>query len=1502
MFGSGLFDVAPGFIVECEDTFRNSFHYNETPTLPLTTEDQFPEDVGHGLGLDDAAVSVTYGGSDDDDDDGDEIDERLLGLFSSADPSMDNESEDLGVLSSEEEKIVIECDIDVNDKEGEKRYTILSKDPSILLDGNYAHDDLYTWKTLKDLAIPRPMRYMCLYVRHLLIACERWLAELFTKISTSSIPTDGILPYNFERDFVPLMEEILEQVQQKRWACSISKKYNDALADFCLLPRWRYDIIQNEGFIHTRLMDRKMGNAFRKISKEINVEGQSSSSSSSSFGGSAETFSPSGKGSNPLRMVTSLWSLELKLTCLINLLTEWPHQQRMNIYHFPQLFDSRTLYSDSTQHIESGKSILTYDVNQIRVATSMLYWRWNDLSPSEDLWEYLNLLKARCSIISSCVLSSVVSRNLNSTHTPGKGYNDVYNSGNGLGYNHGAKVSPKLSIIDPSMVYSKYLGTNTRDAIASLCGSRVMKNSLSQRIFDTVIDGGNYGDRHGKKRSFEEGRKRIQTWITRKQRINAKIRKRIEMEKHTFDSITEKEDHRGGGKRPNGPLSKDQQKKNKAVLEYGDDDPRMVRQTLNKGMVMASESSCSSDDDGCDGGNRRKDYDDSENSEDVEGMDPSDHHVNQQKDDRSSGAKNARPEDMDYFSKYLQQDKRVYKNIGKSYSEADVCNEMLANYLLSSSEFFDGKIRDAFLPCLTTTCSIIQEPGTSVKGVGSICSIRSITYANKLFLTETHCLLSRIEQDVKSWDCLKQMERYYYERIERGEHRKSSSTKRWRNISIAEQKIADDYKNRKLSHYLSLERAKDGMATNTKRELLEVEVATIQCLLQWCYDYSNGQRNQFIYRNLRDPMYSMYLMPSEADMLLNICSIRNCNLNPSVIVSKIRHTDVDRLEKILRDTTTYGIMKEFARYNGIHIAESVPKQFGHNTYSSSTAQGIGGDIKTSCNESLLRLAKYIYEINTTNPSQLETGDAEEVYPFCGDGCGSSDREIGPSIPQRFTYGFTSLRQLIDLQTAQDYNESARRFASTHHMGFTDKGGARTRHNKSQSHAHVSDFNGLGITMGDIFQEQTRADTRKFLYTTYPEFRFLNDAFSVKWQCPRGIAKVVRITIIKVLDYFMKSISHHLDVNAFFFPDYVTLRLCNSSGFLKAMKKVHARLDGHYESEGESENSSEMLSEDPGSSRINQLPTRKELNDLLGRSDRTISIAEEDDTEIEGDLYHLPTSYSPDFPSPQLSIGFDYDLNTTVVMGSFAAYMHRSFERSCKVFFTQCPVILLNMCSSFLWNPRDFTAFECEGADSLIGLSTWLKAVMNHIQEEMISHVLVHNAFSKLRKELTDQKIQDSYYVSSDDEEVRETEERESEFAFVDEEGEQENEYAELPHFRNVMDTLYANHHVYRESKYVDGGMYYEDFLKLLGKSSSFGDHGKYSTMAQNLCVCVIKLCRMIYPHILEDYHFHLERPTEKEEHRTRVTTIEPPRHQYETTEHVPGSSGIQIFCPKMDEF
>jgi hypothetical protein len=141
--------------------------------------------------------------------------------------------------------------------------------------------------------------------------------------------------------------------------------------------------------------------------------------------------------------------------------------------------------------------------------------------------------------------------------------------------------------------------------------------------------------------------------------------------------------------------------------------------------------------------------------------------------------------------------------------------------------------------------------------------------------------------------------------------------------------------------------------------------------------------------------------------------------------------------------------------------------------------------------------------------------------------------------------------------------------------------------------------------------------------------------------------------------------------------------------------------------------------------------------------------------------------------------------------------------------------------------------------------------------------------------------------------------------FADDDGgdfmkEQEDEDAELPHFRNAMDTLYVNHHIYLESKYIDGGMYYEDFLRLLGKSSAFGDHGRYSTMAQNLCVCVIKLCRMIYPHILEDFHFHLERPAEGE--TTRGLSRETLRPRSEAAEDVVSGNGIQVFRPKMDEF
>ena len=1372
--------------------------------------------------------------------------------------SIDDDDDDESLESESQKSFDIEVTPTPEEQEQEK-YKALSPDFDVLINEEFDQRRDYCsvelWTLLERLALPETKRYLTRYIRHCTFAAETWLSRIIqyhtsTERGRATERPALIIPPEFDTVIRPLIEQIVKKVRRRRWKCSISKKYLDSLCMYTLCPTFFYDTKQEnkphkrsdeetsrfhdipraasplaEGVLRVSVPDRQSGDSFRRVSREVNISADQSSESCS--------------------LVPLLWQLELRLIAILYLDSEWI-QDETTVRCFPHLGDSRVLFSVYRQE-ECNRPILSYNVNQIRNALGRLYTRWNDLAPSRDLYYYFCFLRDRVALLSISSLCATIERKflgrsslLESTldgvstnpagNPPGRTTPSSRLDQRSKTLFDGISHVPRA--INPIYAFGKYVGNNLKDTVESITG--VPATELDSLLSKTPTVTRSFFSSSGNTLTSEEStyemeeaerlrlaeekstknermayqrRKRLYKRLTRRQKLSEIVNEKISDDnRSTFGSIVEKGDHR----------NKDDEE---GEMFLGDvhEETSIVKNALRRlgGDIFSSSEEEEGSDEGV-----LEEYEDEEGTLGKvlkKGKKKKKHEEINTASGSGANASTGVLTDENFFHHYADQKGQVYSQLGETIKDEDICAEVVTHHLIASVKNdtkggtanhprleSDGTalFSDVFLSCLTTDSFLTtQTVSSALPKVKK--TVKCITRTNESFIMETHALMSQIEQEIQCWNTLDVLESFT-EEDGKDSTPTSVDTMPWKSTQNCI--VDDDGGSGRL--FLDVGISEDSSDPIAMMEYaIEFERCKIENVLKMCYSFSRGKRNQFISRNIREESFCHFLNPGEPEFLLLVCGLKNSSIVPSIIVSRLRQNDVDRLAKIIDEKKVYKMIEEFAEFNELNIREKNIASHKH--------------------------AKQLFEYRCCEKKR-DVRTMLDHPPPPGEEGSSSRHRVSPteiySLIRQFSH--VSLSAVLDTHLA---NQTI----------------------------PMEDFQEPERKDDDVYSIFPTKTCLQKMYKHEKSCRFLSPDISVPWQSPRGLVRVVRSILIRCIHYYMKEISHLIDARSFFFNSWMTVKLCNNPTFINLYDmRENILLQSQEESVVCEEGEEESVTEHEEGSVVyegeeeERIPTREEIARLFSEtcsSEQELSSVEPEEAPSPHKLPEpLIFSFTPDFTS----------------------FMRARAEGRFMDFYFRCPVVLQCMTGSFLWNPSTCTTKECVGADSLLGLHSWLYEMTQHISSELIPELLVQNAF---------------YLESS---------KSQTWTSPVD---------GGTHGFEHEVDTLAviysSTRYKYKDSPYKDEGMHYKYLLMLLSNMPSFGNLGMYCTLVQHLCTFVVHMDVMMFPHILETFSIHMQGPPNEREKRIntlRTGGQDGPSHGTKrplpvdpTIQYIESSRGIQ---------
>lgn len=1341
----------------------------------------------------------------------------------------------------------------------EEDYKLLSSDFGVMVNENFNpkrdYCSLELWSLLERLSLPETKRYLLRYIRHCTFVAETWLARIvrYHTAYSSKAPDMGtrevpefIMPLSFDATIRPLIEQIVRKVRRRRWRCSVSKKYLDSLCTFTLCPTFSYNVRKDQsserhseeslrdgfregvtfpsGALRVFIPSTKSGDPFRRVSKEVSISSDWTSES--------------------LDLVPLLWQLELRLVALLYLHSDWVHDET-TIRCFPHLGDSRVLFSIYKKE-ECERPILSYNISQIRSALGRLYTRWNDLAPSQDLYHYVCFLRDRISLLSISSLCSTIKRQLSLSQSGSSSSFGSLNEGGGRrgrgsaattrtplvkSIHPGRKTLRREYIpdsINPIYAFGKYIGNNLKNTVESITNIPLedLDLALSKHTEKSIhsILSKNYagGDtltsevsedlsefnaavreaktkarlRKAEKRATREERllirqqRQLYTRLIRKQKLSQIINSKIEENNaSTFTSIAESADYRGE-KITSSQNYAGNRNKDHPFLGDVDEEPPIVTNKLRK---LGGDIFSSSEDDS----HEFLDSDEEKEEEEEEGIGQLSIKKKKGKgrkhdDSTASGsaahASKIAPTDESFFQNYVERDERAYSQLGEVIKDEDICSEVITHHLIASIKN-DGKrgtenhprissdapasFSNIFLSCLTTDGFLTTTTGEK----NTQKTVKCITRTNESFLSETHAMLSQIEQEIQTWSMLDTIITKKEQHVN-----EISCAMSWKHSSPFSMQIEEENVNLSLRGILpkGLSEPYESDPIALLEYAIEFERCKIENVLKMCYSFSRGKRNQFISRNIREVSFCHFLNPGEPEFLLQVCGLKNSSIMPSIIVSRLRQNDVDRLAKIIDEMTVYNIIEEFAEFNELNLREKNIASHNHGKY-------------------LFYSRGFPDSLEEYPPDEQNNGETAAII---------SERCITPTEIDSLIQHLSgvSIKTTLDAHLTETLTPS-------HFFDGRDDTHISGEEKENFDHHTYSIF-------------PSRAALRK-MYKHDGVHRFLSPDVSVPWQSPRGLVRVIRVILFRCINFYMKEISHLIDARSFFFNSWMTIKLCNNPTFVKLhtlreeiiiqTQKSH---DDHLPVE-EGELDSEE--EEEGEQQFPRIPTREEIASLFSSSS-SCSKSTDNESERMEEMETMDNIEREEEEEEEEEIAFLFSPELTACMRS-------RVENYCMNFYFRCPVVLQCMSGCFLWNPSTCRTEECLGADSLLGIHTWLYEMTRHISASLIPELLAQNAF----------------YLESGKSDTWIITDRSKHDIIMDD---------------NNVETLailYAStHNTYDDSTYPDNGMHYKHLLMLLSNMVLFGNRGVYSTMVEKICIFVIQMNVMLFPHILETFSIHIQ--------------------------------------------
>lgn len=1192
----------------------------------------------------------------------------------------EEEEEDDFSLEGEEEQELIDMEILADEtRKEEDRFSVLSTESNILFnpqiekerrDGNPAWTvySSSTWQLLESLALPTYPALLALYVRHCVYVSSSWLRSILEELKESGAvsfkrhPRLESIPHNFKTEILPKIQSILYKVQHRRWLCCISKKYQGGICTAIQCPQFRY--VDNEiedngeeedkydhsnaGFCYSMDFRRPKpsgGDPYREVKKEVNMSATLSS--------------------NSQKLVPILWALEFRLLALIYIHNEWITENR-TAHDFPQLNDSRTLYSVHNPSL-CEKSIMQYNVEELRDALGRLHWRWNDMRPSDDLISYFKLLKDRCALLSVCAKIEVINVNTAvNASVKSKGMhtnNPVRDTSYGVtGTNTTATTAVIPRNIDTKTAFSHFIGSNQQTTVLSLCSDLLFSSSSSTNHTDSSLENSdNVEDARASSKS-----KKMSAYMEKRRRVNRKINREIQSLGSGFSSLHDRSTRNRTDTR--GVIPTDG---NKHIHGDPEAQPRMVRVNLNRGPDILEYSS--------------SDEDDGEEEEEEENAEEGNRMARKGKNNsvvrllsRTKKRKrkmSGQGEEDNYFENKAKMDSNMYRDFGKRFTDTDIGNEILTRSVLSSVRkmcLTERKYSDVedyltktFLPCLTTSTHLNKLASKkNTKTFSATC----VTRTNLSFLVETHAVMCEMDEEIRAWETLMFLD------SQRDTSTSSHDKTPW------------------ISEELQSPFCVPSYIKNDINEKIAYEKGKIESALSWGYDYCNGKRNQFMSRNIRELFFSQYLLPGETEILMNVNRLKNSSIVPSIVVSHLRD-DVQRLDKLIYDFTLYHTIEEFAKENGCSV---------HG--------GEEGSVKNGC---FVKLGKHIFD-NNMSKKESPSGPTQDFV-----------RPNAPSTMQRF---FNTLHFATDC-TAREMltiHTNAMSVVERNSPNSGEENRDDSSSSSSFSSSHESDKSLVIFHPTYEYLEHLSAYDPNVSFINpnvsiaWKSPRGIAQVVRVVLlQCIEFFMKTVHHSLEAKRFFFTKHMTTQL-INDPVFMQAVDKR---------EMTNVLSRLREEEEEENSNQDDGLSRPEEEEEEEFH-VPDRSDVFDLLHSSSSSSPphppITQEGPSSVPRES--VPERRETYVPERSLLSHYSLERPTSTHMkiyASFRFYMQTRFEIICQKFYHRFPIVLYCMTSSFVFFPEKCVTMECKGADELLGYYSWLSASMKYISQHLMPHMFAH---------------------------------------------------------------------------------------------------------------------------------------------------------------------------------
>jgi hypothetical protein len=280
-----------------------------------------------------------------------------------------------------------------------------------------------------------------------------------------------------------------------------------------------------------------------------------------------------------------------------------------------------------------------------------LHWRWNDMRPTDELYEYFMMLKDRCASLSVCAKVDRVHIDTSIPCVPSEKKKKKKKT----------TEPPKRasSIMCPHTAFDTFLGRNQQVAVMKIASDVIL--TKKERV------------------EKEKEVRGMEAFLKKRQMLNERIAREVRSLSMGFSSL-----HDPSTRPRSGSTHSEHTHDGQRALGDTLEKPTMVKKSLNLGTNMLDDSSTSSDD---------------EEESDDGGSVP---------------GKRQREEEEEFFESRTANDALIYSEFGKSVTDKELSEEVLCRWIMATVanqgvQDVPTFLKARFLPCLSTFVNVSRR-------------------------------------------------------------------------------------------------------------------------------------------------------------------------------------------------------------------------------------------------------------------------------------------------------------------------------------------------------------------------------------------------------------------------------------------------------------------------------------------------------------------------------------------------------------------------------------------------------------------------------------------------------------------------------------------------------------------------------------------------------------------------------------------------------------------------